>query len=48
MTWKGRYVQGKTSFVKGGKPMLTLVMLVAVTVLSVDWGGRLGLIGRFA
>mmetsp|Transcript_42704 Transcript_42704/g.76561 ORF Transcript_42704/g.76561 Transcript_42704/m.76561 type:complete len:111 (+) Transcript_42704:2281-2613(+) len=48
MAWKGRYILGKKSFVIGGKPVLGLILCVAFTVLSVDWGGRLGLIARFA
>jgi hypothetical protein len=48
MAWKGRYIMGKKSFVIGGKPVLGLILCVAFTVLSVDWGGRLGLIARFA
>jgi len=48
MVWKGRYIDKQKPFVWGGKACLSLVMCIAVTVLSVEWGGRLGLLPRLA
>mmetsp|Transcript_1393 Transcript_1393/g.4018 ORF Transcript_1393/g.4018 Transcript_1393/m.4018 type:complete len:846 (-) Transcript_1393:186-2723(-) len=48
MAWKGRYTDKLKPFVVGGKPMLAMVLLIAVTVLSVEWGGRLGLLTPLA
>ena len=47
MVWKGRYVDNQKPFVVGGKALLSAIILIAMTVLSVEWGGRLGLLPRF-
>jgi hypothetical protein len=47
MVWRGRYVDKQRPFVFGGKPILSLILAIAMTVLSVEWGGRLGLLPRF-
>ncbi len=43
MVWRGRYAQGQKPWVFGGKLLLVGMTLLAVTVMAVEWGSKLGL-----
>eukprot|EP00899_Mesostigma_viride_P013168 jgi/Mesvir1/21852/Mv04233-RA.1 len=42
MVWSGRYVRGKKPWLPGGRLLLSLVVALAVCVISVEWSKKLG------